>query len=136
MYDLFTGADHFALALNDQFAPAASFLGTYRVDRNPAHVTYVVNPKMDFAAAGTVADHAYWLSGLKLRDSSGNAPLGKVDARSDAFGHGDPAKNPTQTKPGALQGGNLAAMPYVERSKSWGAAPQTTARNVLHLERP
>ncbi len=133
VYDLFTGADHFALALNDQFAPAASFLGTYRVDRNPAHVTYVVNPKMDFAAAGTVADHAYWLSGLKLRNSSGNAPLGKVDARSDAFGHGDPVKNPTQTKAGALQGGNLAAMPYVERSKSWGAAPQTTARNVLHL---
>ena len=25
-------------------------------------------------------------------------------------------------------------MPYVERSKSWGAAPQTTARNVLHLD--
>jgi hypothetical protein len=24
-------------------------------------------------------------------------------------------------------------MLYVERSKSWGAAPQTTARNVLHL---
>ena len=133
VYDLFTGADHFALALNDQFAPAASFLGTSRVDRNPAHVTYVVNPKMDFASAGTVADHAYWLSGLKLRDSSGNAPLGKVDARSDAFGHGDPADNPTQTKAGALQGGNLGAMPYVERSKSWGAAPQTTARNVLHL---
>ena len=29
-----------------------SFLGTHEVDRNPAHVTYVVNPTMDFAASG------------------------------------------------------------------------------------
>ena len=39
-------------------------------------MTYVVNPTMDFPGAGTVADHAYWLSGLKLRDSGGSAPLG------------------------------------------------------------
>ena len=134
VYDLFTTADHFALAVNDQYAPAASFLGTHRVDRNPAHVTYVVNPTMDFAGAGTVADHAYWLSGLELRDPSGDAPLGEVDAHSDAFGHGDPAENPTQTGAGALQGGNLIAMPYVERSKSWGTAPQTSAQDVLHLD--
>ena len=60
--------------------------------------------------------------------------LGEVDARSDAFGHGDPAANPTQTKAGTLQGGNLPPMPYVERSKSWGSAPQTTRRDALHLD--
>lgn len=58
-FDLFTTADHFALAVNDRHAPVASFLGTFEVRRNPAHVSYVVNPKMDFPAAGTVADHAY-----------------------------------------------------------------------------
>ncbi len=29
-FDLFTSADHFALAVNDQYAPAAAFLGTQR----------------------------------------------------------------------------------------------------------
>jgi hypothetical protein len=97
-------------------------------------VTYVVNPAMDFQHVGTVADHAYWLSGLKLRNSGGSAPLGRVDARSEGFGFGDPNDNPTQTKPGTLQGGNLGPLAYAERSKSWGPAPQTSARNVLHLD--
>ena len=86
-FDLFTSADHFALAVNDQYAPAAAFLGTHEVNPNPAHVTYVVNPTMDFPGAGTVADHAYWLSGLKLRDSrrqrppgAGGRPLGGLRA--------------------------------------------------------
>ena len=67
-FDAFAPADHFTLAVNDQYAPAADFLGDARVDRNPAHVTYVRNPKMDFAGVGTVADHAYWLSGIELRE--------------------------------------------------------------------
>src|SRR5207253_1628667 len=46
--DVFT-AEHLTLAINDQFAPAAAFLGTDRVGRNPAHVTYVVNPSLDHA---------------------------------------------------------------------------------------
>jgi len=132
-FDLFTNADHFALAVNDQYAPAAAFLGTSEVNRNPAHVTYVVNPTMDFSSAGTVANHAYWLSGLALRDRSGNAPLGRVDARSEGFGLIDPAKNPTQTGPGTLEGGNLGTMPYNERLKTWDPSTSTTAHQVLHL---
>jgi len=132
-FDLFTNADHFALAVNDQYAPVAAFLGTSEVNRNPAHVTYVVNPTMDFPSAGTVANHAYWLSGLVLRDHSGNAPLGRVDARSEGFGLIDPAKNPTQTAPGTLEGGNLGPMPYNERLKTWGPGTSTTAHQVLHL---
>ena len=37
-------ADHFALAIHDQYAPAAEFLGERREVRNPAHVTYVPQP--------------------------------------------------------------------------------------------
>ena len=85
-FDLFAPpVDHLLLAANDEYAPAAKFLGTAKVDRNPPHVTYVVNPTMDFPNDGTVADHAYWLSGLKLRDGSGAAPLGQVDARSEGL---------------------------------------------------
>jgi hypothetical protein len=134
VFDLFASADHFALATNDQYAPAASFLGTDRVNRNPAHVSYVVNPTMDFPKAGTVADHAYWLSGLKLRSTGGEAPIGKIDARSEGFGRGDRAAGPTKHGAGTLTGGNQQAMPYVEQSKSWGKAPRTPRRNVLHLE--
>ena len=133
-FDLFTAADHFALASNDEYAPAAKFLGTHRVNRNPAHVTYVVNPTMDFPKAGTVADHAYWLSGLRLRNSGGEAPLGSVDAKSDGFGKGDPRASATRHTVGTLNGGNMGTMPYVEQSKSWGKAPSTPRRNVLHID--
>jgi hypothetical protein len=40
VFDLFTTADHFALAANDQYAPAAKFLGAHRVNRNPAGTYY------------------------------------------------------------------------------------------------
>ena len=104
-FDLFTAADHFALAVNDQYAPAADFLGTHAVDRNPPHVTYVVNPTMDFPEAGTVADHAYWLSGLEAARLHRRRAAGAGRRALDAFGRGDPAKNPTQTKPRSLPGG-------------------------------
>jgi len=34
---------HVMLAINDQFAPAAAFLGSATVGYNPVHVTYVVD---------------------------------------------------------------------------------------------
>ncbi len=128
-FDLFTNADHFAFAVNDQYAPAAAFLGTHETILNPPHVTYVVNPTMDFPGAGTVADHAYWLSGLKLRDSGGSAPLGKVDARSEGFGlersRGESDPNSAgdapgrQPRPDALHGAveELGARPAGNRPK-------------------
>ena len=46
-------ADHFALARQRPVrAGGAASSAPTEVDRNPAHVTYVVNPTMDFAAAG------------------------------------------------------------------------------------
>jgi pimeloyl-ACP methyl ester carboxylesterase len=134
VFDLFTTADHFALAANDQYAPVAKFLGTHRVNRNPAHVSYVVNPAMDFRKAGTVADHAYWLSALELRNSSGEAAIGSIDARSEGFGTGDPAVRSTAHDAATLEGGNLGSMPYLEQSKDWGAAPTRPRRDVLHIE--
>ena len=133
-FDLFTTSDHFQLAVNDQYAPAAKFLGSHRVKSNPARVSYVVNPTMDFRRAGTVADHAYWLSGVELRDDGGDAPLGEVDARSEGFGVGDPPVGETQHTAGVLTGGNNAAMPYVEQYREWGEAPKAPHRNVLHLD--
>jgi hypothetical protein len=128
--DLFLTADHLTLAANDQFAPGADFLGTARVDRNPARVSFVVDPTEDSATARTVSDHAYWLSGL--------TPRGKGDAVVDAFSKGlgtkVPAVEPVQTSGGALTGGEIPAMAYVERSQSWSPAAKAFPLNVLTVD--
>jgi hypothetical protein len=146
-FDVFAPAEHLTLAVHDQYAPAAAFLGDAAVDRDPAHITYVRNPTMDFPAAGTTADHAYWLSGIALRSGGGDAPLGSVDARSEGFGVGDPAPGPTRRGGGSLAGGTFGAIPYTSQARDWGPAPATpradaltvTARNVgtvtVHPER-
>jgi pimeloyl-ACP methyl ester carboxylesterase len=133
-FDLFDTADHLTLAVNDQFQPAADFLGAARVNRNPFHVTYVVNPTMDFPADGTVADHAYWLSGLRLRDRSGAAPLGEVDAISKGFGRRDPPVEPTRRRAGVLTGGQRGPLPFTEQSRAWGKPAKVARRDVLRLQ--
>jgi hypothetical protein len=135
VYDLFAPpVDHFALAVNDEYGPAADFLGDHEVDRNPAHVTYVVNPTMDFPGVGTVADHAYWLSGLRLRDVEGDAPLGTVDAVSAAFAEGDPVPESTSAAPGVLEGGNLGPLTFAETAKEWGEPPAEAEADGLTLD--
>ena len=131
-FDLFT-ADHFLLAINDEYGPAAEFLGEHEVDRNPPHVSYVVNPAMDFANVKTTAGHAYWLSGLELRDAQGDAPLGEVDAVSHGFGVADPEPQPTRNGGGSVQGGNLGALAYTEQAKDWGEPQSAPKRNTLDL---
>jgi hypothetical protein len=132
--DSFAPAEHLTLAINDQYQPAADFLGTTKVDRNPAHVTYVVNPTMDFPEMGGPANHAYWLSGLELRDSSGTAPRGTIDVRSEGFGVGDPLPGATGHGAGALTGGTLPAIAYTSQSRQWGPVPPALTRNRLEID--
>jgi hypothetical protein len=134
IFDSFATAEHLTLAIHDQYQPAADFLGDTKVDRNPPHVTYVVNPRMDFPGVGTVADHAYWLSGMKVRDASGDAPRGTIDVRSHGFGVGDPEPGATENGGGALAPGTLGALPFTEQSKAWGEAPQESTIDVLDIE--
>ena len=133
-WDSFAPAEHLTLAVNDQYQLVADFLGTTTVDRNPAHVTYVVNPTMDFPGVGTVADHAYYLSGMKLRDGSGDAPLGTIDVRSHGFGVGDPTPGATQHGGGALTGGTIPAIAYTEQSKDWGPVPKAATADQLDID--
>jgi hypothetical protein len=133
VFDVFDPAGHLSLAVHDQYAPAAEFLGTARVRRNPAHVSYVVNPTMDFPERATVADHAYWLSGLRLRDDSGTTPQGEVDAFSAGFGEGDPEPAPTVQSAGTLGPGAQGEIPFRRRSKDWGPAPTAAGHDALTL---
>jgi hypothetical protein len=132
-FDQFQAGDHLTLAINDEYAPAAAFLGTETVNRNPAHVTYAYNPTMDFAADGTAAGHAYWLYGVTLRDPSGTAPLGTIDVRSEGFGLADPVPGETEHGAGALTGGQIPAIPYTSQSKSWSPAQSAPAQDTLDI---
>ena len=123
-WDLFTTSDHFALAINDEYGEAATFLGTTEVDRNPPHVTYVRNPTMDFGGGQLVADHSYWLSAITLRDGAGSAPLGTVDVLSQGFGVGDPTPSGVTNGAGVLMGGQ-APLAYACESQSWGPSAPT-----------
>ncbi len=134
---LFPVADHLSLATNDEYAPAAVFLGDHRVDRNPPHVTYVVDEDDNSSRAHVVADHAYWLSGLTARDAK---RTGTIDARSEAFGVGDPPQHGVTQRTGSLDGGARGPQAYLERARTWGRAPAAPkadrlvvrATNVAH----
>ena len=136
--------NHLQLAINDWYAPAADFLGEARVERNPAHVTYVVNPARNYPELDLVGDHAYWLSGLELRDG---AESGEIDALSHGFGVGDPEPGDTETGMGTLEGGNFGSLLYTFQKKTWGERPSQPPQNrvvvsatgiasaVLHVKR-
>ena len=129
---LFPSSDHLTLASNDEYGPAAEFLGEHRADRDPAHITYVVDTSEDSTAAATVADHAYWASGLRLRDAS--VRRGTFDVRSAGFGVGDPPVLDVATGSGALNGGSHGPMPYQERARRWGDAPTAGRTDKLFVK--
>jgi dienelactone hydrolase len=133
IHDLFPQADHLTLATNDEYGPVAEFLGDHRVDRDPPHVTYVVDPNDDSAAADAVADHAYWLSGVRPRDPKA-AQRGTIDARSDAFGVGDPKRGDVVEGAGVVTGGARGPQSYRRRSLAWDKEPAQPKADRLVVE--
>lgn len=137
-YWLFPTADHLTLAANDEYTPGAEFLGEHRVDRDPATVTYVLDPRED--STDVVADHAYWLSDLELRDAEA-APTGTIEVHSAGFGVDRGGTQERDPGGGVLVGGNLGALSYTERGLARtepSGAPtadrlEVTATNVAHV---
>jgi hypothetical protein len=113
--------EHLELAINDWFRPAAGFLGSALVNRNPFHVTYVVDSARDSRKYGIVANHAYWVSGLQLRKSGS---LGTFDALSHGFGRKDPKPSGVIDGTGTLVGGHLGPLHYTSQVQTWGRTPQ------------
>src|SRR5258708_24410703 len=122
----FPTVGHITLGNNDEFGPAATFLGDHTVDRNPAHVSYTIDPSLDFATGAS--NHAYWVSGLRTRASG----TGNIDAVSQAFGVGDsPVLSPTISA-GLLSGGSHPApLLSQERNLAWGPAPTSPVADRL-----
>ena len=130
---------HLELAVNDQFAPAAAFLGTSLVNRNPAHVTYVVDATRNHANLRLVGDHAYWISGATLRDTSKTGATGdpeaEIDAKSFGFGVGDPMVSPvTEAGTGTLSGGNLGPIQFSSQKKRWTSQPGAAKANRIDVK--
>jgi dienelactone hydrolase len=125
--------DHLELAVNDEFAPAAAFLGPATIDYNPAHVTYVVYPERSVAKYKLVADHAYWLSGLTLRSQTSSSAEAKIDAVSHGFGVGDPTPSSLKIGAGALTGGYMGPIQYASFAKTWGAVPTESAKDEIEI---
>ncbi len=129
--------NHLMLATNDQFAPAAAFLDTAKVNFNPPHVTYVEDTARNSSAAGMNGDHAYWLSGLTLRSSSHTAangdPEGQIDALSHGFGLGDPSASGQQLGLGTLPDGNLGTLTFTRQFQTWGATPRTPRADAIDI---
>jgi hypothetical protein len=123
--------NHLQLAINDEYGPAASFLGDDHVDPNPHHVTYVLHEGRNHPELRLVGDHAYWISGLARRDADG--PHGEIDAISRGFGRGDPTPSATSSGSGRLEGGNLGPIEFTSRAKAWDAAPAAPRENVIDI---
>ncbi|GII56609.1 hypothetical protein Pth03_49980 [Planotetraspora thailandica] len=121
-----------AFPLGNEFQPMVDWMGDRRVVRDPAHVTYVLNGMMNEPAVGLNADHAYWVSRLKLRNGGVTPPTGTVDVFSHGFGTGDPAPAPLHTESGQLQGATQP-ISYDMRSRDWEKAPSIPVKNRLDI---
>lgn len=127
----FAVGEHFTPAVLDQWQAAANALGDARVVRDPSRVDYGIAPSTWSPDHGLVADHAYWVSGLRVRDDKAfdetNTARGYATAVSGAFGEGDPVTSPAPNAHAGLPG------PAVITGTEWGVIPAAPERNALEL---
>lgn len=109
-------------------AESAQFLGGARVDPNPPHVSYVLDGGMQQPTWGLTANHVYWLSGIRIRDSSVSNDLGTVDAFSQGFGLADPQVNPVQAT-----SGTSGSFTFTGQVQTWQPPQTVAAANELNL---
>ncbi|HEX3589127.1 MAG TPA: hypothetical protein VHV74_05800 [Pseudonocardiaceae bacterium] len=107
---------------------SAQFLGDAHVDPNPPHVTYVLDGGMREPKWGLAANHAYWVSGLRVRDASVGNDLGTVDAFSHGFGLADPRPNPVQQT-----SGTSGPFVYTGQTRTWQDPKRVRATDELDV---
>jgi hypothetical protein len=107
---------------------SARFLADQRVNPNPPHVTYVFDSGMRESTWGLTANHAYWLSGIQVRDSSVDNNLGTVDALSKGFGLTDPQVNPEQAT-----SGTSGSFVFTGDLRTWQPARHVAATDELDV---
>jgi dienelactone hydrolase len=110
------------------YRPLAEHLDAHRVDRNPPHVTYRLNESANQPELGLNADHAYWLSDIRLRDRG--STLGRIDVFSHGFGLSDPPVLERETGTGAVPSG----LTYTFQARQWDTPATQTPANRLDIE--
>ncbi len=123
--------DHLSSSTNDHYQPGADFLLQDQVERNPVQVTYVLKPAEDEARVQVIADKAYWLSDMRLRDES--LQSGTVDAVTEGLGQAPATPLAMTQSLGLFSGGHHEPAPYTRRVYDWAEAPGQQAADRLHL---
>ncbi|MES2885861.1 MAG: hypothetical protein V4709_13720 [Pseudomonadota bacterium] len=124
--------DHLSPSTNDYYQPGVEFLGEARVERNPAHVSYVMNTSEDFARSDVVANSAYWLSGLTLKDTA--LEQGSIDVISGGYGLADPVVIPTVQSNDVYMGGYLEPTVFTRRLIEWQPAVALPVQDKLVIK--
>jgi hypothetical protein len=107
---------------------SAQFLGNAHIDADPPHVTYVLDGGMQEPKWGLTSNHAYWLSGLRVRDASADNDLGTVDAFSHGFGLADPVLDPEQAT-----SGTSGPFVYTGQVRTWQQPRRVAASRELDV---
>ena len=132
-YQWFTFPVGHAYPLGNEFAPMMQWLNTQgSVVVNPPHITYVLNGEMNEPTYGLNADHAYWISGLTLRNASVVPPIGQIDVKSRGFGTGDPPVTPLDNESGQFAT-PTGPITYTVQSRGWGTAATTPRQDVIDI---
>lgn len=132
-YELLSFPDSHGVTM---FTPTEQWLVDWQqeppaLDRDPARVTYVVNHAMIQREVGLDADHAYWLSGMNVRDADASPPVGTIDVFSHGFGRGDAPPSGKQYGAGAAVGNG--AIPYELEYQTQGEAAQAPSSNRIDI---
>jgi Prolyl oligopeptidase family len=122
------GGNHVHFFEGLDYRPVAEHLSAHRVNRNPSRVTYRLNASADQPHLGLNADHAYWVSDIRLRD--GESTLGTIDVFSHGFGLSDPPVLDRETGTGAMPSGHT----YTFQARQWGTPATQTPANRLDIE--
>jgi len=131
----FAPGEHFTtFFLLDEWRAARDHLGEARVKRDPSRVNYAFLPDDDRPALGLRHDHAYWVSDLRARDLSGDPETdparAEIDARSMAFGKGDPELQRITSARGDEVPGEVTSV----EGTDWRRIPSTKPKNRLKLD--
>lgn len=100
---------------------------------NPSRVTYATSDALNEPLFGFEGDHAYWVSGVKVRDVSKN--YGKVDVKSHGFGLNDPVPNATAKVTAAdyALGQTISYRTYNRWTKTLAEPGAVAARNEVDV---
>ena len=101
------------------------------IARDPRRVTYVLNGAMSDARYGLDADHAYWISGLRLADPQAGPPLGTIDVTARAIAEPDARPAAAEQTAGPSLNGSA---PYVRVARRWREGEPRPLSNAFTLK--